>query len=159
MWEKTEKVINDYGVALRNAYQDNLIKNGRIATGDLLNGVDLLIKKDNVSIKLYFDLADYWKYVEYDTKPHFPPVDKIREWIRVKPVLPDDRGGRLPTPDQLAYLIGRKISVEGTKGSHDLGDAQERVFAEFEEALSNALMEDVTSEFDLVVQSFYRTLT
>ena len=34
MWEKTTKILQEYAILVRNQYQDSLIKNGRIATGN-----------------------------------------------------------------------------------------------------------------------------
>ena len=34
MWEKTNKVLQDYAILVRNQYQDSLINNNRIATGN-----------------------------------------------------------------------------------------------------------------------------
>ena len=62
--------------------------------------------------------ADYWKWAEYGRKPgKFPPIEKIKEWIKVKPILPRPTDGKLPTENQLAFLIARKIATKGTKGS------------------------------------------
>ena len=71
-------------------------------------------------------------------------MDKILEWIMVKPVLPrpnDD--GDLPTPRQLAYLIAREISENGTEGTHDLQDAIQEVNAKYRQRIAEALGHDM----------------
>lgn len=153
-WENLYKVLEEYAIELRNKYQDNLINNDRIASGELLNGVDYLVQMDNIQISVSLKLADYWKYCEYDTKPHFPPVDKILDWIKVKPILPDNRFGKLPTPDQLAFLIGRKISEEGTKGSNDLHNAINEVNNDFTARIEEAITKDISVEFDAIFTQF-----
>ena len=71
---------------------------------------------DRKGYHITITLPEYAAYLNDGTKPHWPPVDKIREWIKVKPVLPrPGRNGKLPSTKQLAYLIGRKISKVGTK--------------------------------------------
>ena len=71
---------------------------------------------DRKGYHITITLPEYAAYLNDGTKPHWPPVDKIREWIKVKPVLPrPGRNGKLPSTEQLAYLIGRKISKVGTK--------------------------------------------
>jgi hypothetical protein len=90
--------------------------NGTNASGDLSNSIKGIVKQNGKYIVISIQLQDYWKYVEYGTKPHFPPLDAIKKWISVKPVLPRPlKNGKLPTTNQLAYLIGRKISKVGTK--------------------------------------------
>ena len=111
MWEKTYEVLKEYAIELRNTLQDSYINDDRIATGDLLNSVEYIIEKDDRQIEVSLQLKEWWKYVEEDTKPHFPPPDAMLNYIKAKPILPKpDRNGKLPTPNQLAYLIGRKIS-------------------------------------------------
>lgn len=155
-WTNLEKVLEEYAIELRNKYQDNLINSDRLASGELLNSVEYIIEKDNISISVSLQLAEYWKYVEWDTKPHWPPVDKIKEWIRVKPILPDDRFGKLPTPDQLAFLIGRKISEEGTKGSNDLHSAIDEINSLFLEKIEEAITMDVEEASSVIFTEFFR---
>lgn len=137
-------VLEDYAIAVRNKYQDNLILHDRIASGGLLNSVEYRVVQDGQTFEVQLTLQDYWKYIEDGTRPHFPPLDRILEWIRVKPVIPrpDDKG-RIPTPQQLAYLIGRKINEEGTEGSKDLHDALEVINAEYRERITAALGHDM----------------
>ena len=136
-------VLEDYAIAVRNKYQDNLILHDRIASGGLLNSVEYRVVQDGQTFEVQLTLQDYWKYIEDGTRPHFPPLDRILEWIRVKPVIPrpDDKG-RIPTPQQLAYLIGRKISRVGTEGTHDLKDAIEVINARYRDKIVYAIGQD-----------------
>lgn len=144
--------LEEYGQEVRNLYQDNLIKSGRIASGGLLNSVEYQVVVNGQGYEVQLRLEDYWKYVEYDTKPHFPPLDKILRWIMVKPILPrpNDRG-EIPTPKQLAYLIGRAISEHGTKGTHDMRDAIDEVNARYKDKLVIALHDDLETIMKVVV--------
>lgn len=83
----------------------------------LIDSVKGSINYDGKYVTVDISLQDYWKYVEYGRRPgKFPPVDKIREWIRVKPVLPRPMAnGKLPTENQLAFLISRSIAEKGIK--------------------------------------------
>lgn len=164
-WTNLEKVLEEYGRELRNKYQDSLINNDRIASGELLNSCEYIIQKDSYSISVSLQLAEYWKYVEWDTKPHWPPVDKIKEWIRVKPILPDNRFGKLPTPDQLAFLIGRKIAGEspnklegGTKGSNDLHQSIEELNNEYMQLIKEAITKDVDEASTVILTEYFSTI-
>lgn len=112
--------INRIAEELVQSYREQLSADGKNASGRLSNTASYLVNYNGTLLKISLLLEDYWKYVENDTKPHFPPIDKIRQWIKVKPILPTARKGKLPTEKQLAYLIARKISKVGTKGSHSL---------------------------------------
>ena len=156
MWEKTYEVLKDYAIELRNTLQDSYITDDRIATGDLLNSVEYIIEKDNRQIEVSLQLEEWWKYVEYDTKPHFPPPDAMLKYVKAKPVLPrQDRNGKLPTPNQLAYLIGRKISEVGTTGTHNVRDTVRLINERYEEKIGQAISEDINNELDvIIIQSF-----
>ena len=114
-------------------YKKAIIDNGHNASGNLVNTASYKIKWDGKWFELYFNLQDYWKYLENGTKPHFPPVEAIEKWITVKHIIPTTNSGRVPTTKQLAFLIARGISKNGTKptkllqktidGSDDLIDS------------------------------------
>lgn len=141
-----QKALEECIIELRNAYQDNLITSDRIASGELLNSIEIVTSFEGQDYWVGLELADYWKYVEYDTRPHFPPPSAILNWIKVKPILPTpDKNGKLPTPEQLAFLISRKISEVGTTGSHDLKKAEEQLMSMVEEKIEKALDEDVNA--------------
>lgn len=105
-------LINNFVLAIK----DKINRNGTNASGKLSNSIKGIVKKNGKWIEISVSLEDYWKYIEYGTRPHFPPIDAIKKWIKVKPILPRPLpNGKLPTTDQLAFLIGRKISKVGTK--------------------------------------------
>ena len=121
------ETLEQYQVAFRNALQDSYIIDDRIASGQLLNGVELEdIQIDGHTYTVSLRLAEYWAYMEYGVngkekdrespfsyRDKMPPVSKILEWVKVKPVLPKrDKKNRLPTPSGLAYVIARYIGKE-----------------------------------------------
>lgn len=146
-------ILEEYAVEARNLYQDNLIKSGRIASGDLLNSVECRVDQGQRSFSVVLTLADYWKYVEEDTAPHWPPRDALLRWISVKPVIPrPDAKGRIPSPQSLAFLIGRRIAGKspsgapgGTTGTHDLRKAVDAMNAKYHDRISDALGHDMTN--------------
>lgn len=149
------QALEEYGNEVRNKYQDNLILNDRIAGGDLLNSVEYRVNQDGQEYEVTLSLKDYWKYIEYGTKPHFPPVDKILGWIKVKPVIPRPLSdGSLPTPEGLAWMIAKKIAKYGTEGSHDLEEAIEDVNARYKDKLIVALHQDMETIMKVIVGDF-----
>lgn len=108
-----QDITNDFVVELKN----KLKANDSYASGDLVNSIRGIVKQNGKYILISIQLEDYWQYVENGRKAgKYPPLSAIRKWISVKPVLPrPTKSGKLPTDNQLAYLIGRKISKVGTK--------------------------------------------
>jgi len=50
--------------------------------------------------------------VELGTKPHFPPIRPLQDWVEAKLGVPASES------KSVAFLIARKISKKGTKGVH-----------------------------------------
>lgn len=145
------KVLGDYINEVKSLYQDNLIKSDHLATEHLLNSVETVMEVGNTYVMVGLKLEDYWKYVEYDTKPHWPPEEAILQWIRVKPIIPTEKNGRVPTEKQLSFLIRRAIAGEspnpdikgGTKGTGDLEDAVKAVNRHYESIIIDAITQDL----------------
>lgn len=144
-----QAVMEEMAIAIRNEYQDNLIRNDRIASGDLLNNIEYEITRGDFTYTIYVKMRDYWYYVENGRKAgKWPPIDNILNWIKIKPVLPRPNAeGKLPTPQQLAFLIARKIGEEGTEGTQDLRKATDTIWDTFEDRLYEAIDEDVDAAF------------
>lgn len=151
------KALEDYAIAVRNEYQDNLIRHDRIASGELLNNVEFEVLQNGTAFKVNLLLAPYWKYLEEGTRPHFPPISALLRWIEVKPVLPrPDKDGKLPRPEQLAFLIGRKIAQEGTAGTKDLQSAVARINEEHRQKIMEAFTKDVQNTMDGYIIEFFK---
>ena len=102
-------LLEQLGEDVRQGYVDKLVKNGRPTTENTLaSTVKAYVDVKGTTYEVGLELQEYWKYVEEGTKPHWPPPSAILHWITIKPVLPrPDKNGRIPTPKQLAFLIGR----------------------------------------------------
>lgn len=143
-----EAVLQQYAAEVKDIYKRHLVEADRLASERLLNSVETQVVTDQGAYLVTMTLEDYWKYVEEDTKPHWPPVSALLEWIRVKPVIPrPDDHGRIPKPEQLAYLIGRKIAKEGTEGSHDIALTTAECNRKYEPLLAEALAQDLGAGF------------
>jgi hypothetical protein len=80
--------------------------------------------------------AKYAEPVEYGTKPHFPPLEPLQYWVEKKLGLPEKEA------KGVAFLIARKISVEGTEGAHTFEFAWEENKDRVEKML-NEIAEEV----------------
>ena len=149
-------VLEEYIKELKREYENKLLDNDHVASWDLIQNIEVVTSFNGMNYWVGFNLQDYWKYIEYGTKPHIPPVDKLMEWIKIKPVLPrPNKNGKLPTVKQLAYLIGRKIDKVGTKGTYDLSEANKIINQKYEELIQMALDEDVTDAIDGIIKILY----
>lgn len=147
------KVLEELGREVAEQYKNNLRESGHSTRPDhLINSITTSVVVDDKAYKVVMQLNEYWKYLENGTEPHWPPVDAIRSWISYKPVLPrPGKDGRLPTPNQLAFLIGRKIAREGTTGTHDFEKARDETVARWESRIRAALVEDVRMWLSAIV--------
>lgn len=156
-WDHTYQALRDYAETVRQIYKDNLYILGHIASGKLASSIDYIVEMDMARIEVTLRLEDYWKYVEYDTKPHFPPYKAILDWVKVKfhGNLPNIYDGKLPSTEtlekQFAYLTQQKIGREGTEGTHALQDAIDSANAQFESIIDKALQEDIDEGINTIL--------
>ena len=135
-----EQVLRELGEDVRQGYMDELLQHDRKATGTLLDSVTAVVDVQGDVYEVKLQLADYWKYVEEGTAPHWPPRKAILDWIKAKPVIPrPDLKGRIPSQESLAFLISRKIARVGTEGSHDLQKTLDAIMPVWDEKLRLAL--------------------
>jgi len=155
-----QKVLQDLANDIRDNYKEHLQYNDRytergVPSGyskRLIDSVTTQVVVGDNAYEVTMTLNDYWKYVEDDTRPHFPPVSKILEWVNIKPVIPrPDANGRIPSPKSLAFLIGRAISERGTKGSHDLEKVKDGVIPMYRERIAAALGRDMENYIRKIV--------
>jgi hypothetical protein len=86
---------------------------------------------------------DYFYYLDHGRGPgKFPPVDKIRDWVSSK------LGITGKEINSIAYLIGRKISNEGSEIYKDnsLGIELDRLIDETLEELNKELPDAAAAE-------------
>lgn len=149
------RVLNEYAQGLVENYKAALGAESINASGELANSVKYIIDdkvKGRFEVKL--ELLEYWKYVEYGRKAgKMPPISAIKQWIEVKPIIPrPNKNGKLPTINQLAYLISRKIGLEGTKGRGVLSERIENANRVFWEDIEDAILKDLGIQLDTIFE-------
>lgn len=151
VFQRVKETLDAFAENLVESYKDNLTDTNRNASMRLFNSVRSEVTVNGSTYEILLNLEEWWKYIEYGTKAHFPPVDKILEWVRVKPVLPYPMdNGRLPTEEDLAWMIAKKISTDGTASSHNLEHTLEALVGFWEEKIEEALDADILDCFDRV---------
>lgn len=153
MFENLEKVLNDFGKFLVEEYKDNLILEDKNASDALYNSVKYIVDtKIKGRIEVNLSLLDYWKYIENGRKAgKWPPISAIQKWISIKPVIPRPMdNGKLPTEQQLAFLISRKIGLEGIEPQPLLKKSVDNVINSMMEFIAEAITEDLENEVNLI---------
>lgn len=151
-FKNTLSVLNDFGKFLVEEYKDQLILNNVNASDTLYKSVKYTINNRGKYFEVNLSLEHYWKYVENGRKPgKWPPISAIEKWIEIKPVLPRPMSnGKLPTNEQLAFLIARKIGLEGIAPRPLLQQSVEEVWRVMKEFLEEALAKDIENEISMV---------
>lgn len=148
-----EAVLKQYGEQLLSIYRQKLLQTGSDDTGTLGNTLNYIVEDQDEVYEVSLQIQDYWKYVEEGRNAgKFPPISDIKRWIQTKPVLPRPYNGSLPTIDQLAYLIARKISKRGIEGKHLLEESLTELDAYM--LLDDAITKDLETQVDNVFKNF-----
>jgi hypothetical protein len=143
---KINPAITNIVERMLELYRNQLIDKKINASNTLSNTATTIVEVDGTTLSVSFNLEDYWKYVEYGRRPgKRPPIDAIERWIKVKPIIPDPINGRVPTTKQLAFLISRKIGMEGTKAQRPLEKA---VYSDSMELLINQLKNEIVGQLN-----------
>lgn len=181
-FENLIKVLEEYGQEAQELYKAKLTAGRppygtKNASGDLLNSVKWGLQVNGSKYEVTLDLASYWKYVEGGLQGHatsyfgavYPAVQRrdgvtlhqaIRNWIDIKPVIPrPGKDGRIPTPDQLTYLIGRKIAMKGIEPFPALTRTVEELNIKYGQKIAEAVTKDVAAFVPILFSGFnYRDL-
>lgn len=143
--KNVKRVLEIYAERFERVYTDKFLEN---YYPEFINGITTTtyIKQNEYGITM--KLADYWKWIENGRGPgKFPPVDRMISWVERKIPSPTPiqtaSGTRIPTPNQLAFLVGRKISREGVEGKHYLSETIEELSESFLNDIKEAIAEDI----------------
>lgn len=144
-FDNLRNVLERFAKELQAEYKANLKKNDRIATGTLYNTAKCEVVKGKYLVVIH--LQDYWRYIEGGrdiTRNDGIGIlrKNILDWIEVKHILPTPNGDKLPTPEQLAYLISRKIHTVGYGGTQDLSKATDTIYDKFQQEIYDAIDKD-----------------
>ena len=142
-----QQVLQDYAKEAEEIYKYQISLGGKNASRKLTDTIKSNIIVGDQAYEVSLTLQEYWKYIESGRAPgKFPPVKALLDWISVKPIIPrPDANGRIPTPKQLSFLIGRKIKEEGIKPFPALETTKEELDMIYHEKLSAALGLDVSN--------------
>lgn len=124
---EVEKLAERIGLMLERETMEVLAANDKIATGDLRKSVSYKVTRLLSDYLITcFTNTNYAVYVHDGTRPHFPPIEPIMQWVKRKrlsgsySIKTHDRIGnkskQFDEDRQLAFMIARSIAKKGTKG-------------------------------------------
>lgn len=143
------KPIESIAQRVVDAYRKILADEGINASSRLSDSAEVEVSLNNTKLVISLMLEEYWKYVEYGRGPgKRPPIDAIENWVRIKPVIPDARNGKIPTQRQLAYLISRKIGWEGTHSRHAINKT---VYSDAMEEIINDIRNEIVRQLNQIL--------
>lgn len=147
--------LNSIALQYAQALKQQLIQDKKIATGQLVDSIKCEAKIEEKYYSIILNAKDYFQYVNNGRKAgKFPPLEAIRRWISVKPILPRPlSNGKLPTEKQLSYLIGRKIAKRGIPATNSL----EKSMSSFrlEQKVINSITEIFENKVNEIIGDFY----
>lgn len=141
---------------IADIYRKKMDAAGYNKQGELYNFKWTTEWKDNL-FEVYFDLPSYFPFAENGRRPgKFPPPDAILKWVQFKRLVPrPGRDGKVPSTNQLVYLISRKIATKGTEGKHLF---EKTLDDQNLDNLADNLVELITAEFEKEIEKYIETL-
>lgn len=123
-----------------------LRREGKDATGSLLNSLAFEVKEEAQQIKFFILANDYLKYVDKGRRPgKYPPIKAIAQWVRVKGISPE-----------AVFPIARSIFKFGIKPTNVI----QRVVKEFETSptLTKKYEDEVVNQLIKMINENYKEI-
>lgn len=163
---RTYKVLDDFGLDFTELVLQQIEEKDGIASGELYNSINWKIEETEEGLTLYMLSADHFKYWNDGTEPHWPPPPALEQWVIDKGLANNPKPMRvvktwswqtkdgathyngkettiLPTVKQIAFLVGRKISIEGTEPRGAFEYAYDNLIGIYEPRIIEAFAEDM----------------
>ena len=173
-FERTNKVLEDFGNDFTELVLQVIEEKDGIATGEMYDTLGYHIEETEEGLTLYLTHTDYFHYWNDGTEAHWPPKEPIEKWVEDKGLANNPRpmkvvrqwkwttkdgvehhNGKevtiLPTVQQIAFLVRRKISLEGTEPRNAFEYAYEHLIGIYEPLIIEAFTEDMLENEGVVL--------
>jgi len=149
--KRIKAALIKYGDTIVELMKDELVKNKKVATGNLVNEMKSYVEEEDDRAFLYIDMPSYGRYVDSGRKPNskMPPIKSIRDWINIKGIRPNKK----MTQDQLAFVMAKSIGIKGVPAVPFL-DIWELHYNELEDIIAEAAAEDLEENINDFVKEF-----
>lgn len=105
-----DKILHALAIDLQEKLKSRLTPEHGIGATGAATGLKGSIIARVVNDEIIISMHDYGKYLEYGTPPHFPPIEPLIPWVRLKWGASGDRDER-----QKAFALAKHISIHGTR--------------------------------------------
>jgi len=130
--------------------QTKMFEHDRVATGEAINSFKIIVNKTNYVMSVVDHLKFAIQGREAGAFPWEDGVNPLIKWILDKPI--ELKNGI--TVEQLAFLIGRKIARDGTKGPHiedsDLDVIYSDAYQKFNDRIADVITRDTVQKLDIL---------
>lgn len=171
---RTYEVLDNMGADFCNLVEQRIQDLDGVATGEMLNSISWRIEETEEGLTLYLLHSPHFSYWNDGTEPHFPPLKAIETWVEQKGLAENARPMRivrkwswtlksgevkynakevdiLPTVKQIAFMVARKISIEGTEPRSAFEYAYENLIGIYEPLIIEAYTEDMLENEGVVL--------
>ena len=144
-WNNLKKCLEEYSMYLLQAARNNMP-----TYYELKDKIKFVMNVNGNFYEIIFNAPAYWKYANDGRRPgKMPPVNVIVDWVKRRNITPYAlKNGKLPTTDQLAFMIARKIGRDGTTGIHFLEKSIDEQKVYWDDKISEAISNDIIAELD-----------
>ena len=147
-WNNLRKCLEEYSMYLLQASRNNMP-----TYYELKDKIKFVMNVNGNFYEIEFNAPSYWKYANDGRRPgKMPPVNVIADWVKRRNITPYAlKNGKLPTDDQLAFMIARKIGRDGTTGIHFLEKSVTEAENYFISKISDAITEDIKENLNFLI--------
>ena len=142
--------INEICAELLERYKQEIKNTGHYASGELANTASYVTKWDGRYFELYFNLQEYWKWLENGRAPgNKPPYRAIRDWMIVKKLIPSSKENRIPRDYAFIANVRRNIAQNGIKPAKVLQkslDGADDLLSKLADEFTKQLQEEINNE-------------
>ena len=147
-WLHLGEVLREYEAYILEASKRNMP-----SYYELRNNIKFNLQVRDNFYEIVFEAPQYWKWVEDGRRPgKMPPVKAIADWITRRKIVPySNKNGELPSTNQLAFAIAKKISRGGTTGIHFPEKSVAEAENYFVSKIRDAITEDIKENLDFFI--------
>ena len=149
-WNNLKKCLEEYSMYLLQASRNNMP-----TYYELKDKIKFVMNVNGNFYEIVFNAPAYWEYAnDGRRKGGRPPIKVIADWIKRRNITPYAlKNGKLPTMEQLPFMIANAIARDGTKfhgptGIHFLEKSIDEQKSYGDDKISEAISNDIIPELD-----------
>lgn len=143
-YNELKKVMEELGKDFVAELKAEIVRKGKVATGDLLNSINYRLVQSNNGWTIEIISDNYLTYVDRGRRPgKMPPSNKLVPWVEARGIkIMNKEGGKLMTEKQVAYIIARAIGKKGIKPTNIINEVRQNLILKYEDKIKVAMGKD-----------------